>query len=418
VDHVAIITALSAVLLMGADWPRFRGPAATGISQGAAAPVTWTATENVAWKTEMPGAGGSSPVVAGDRVFLTCYSGYGLDKEDPGDQKNLRHHLVCVNRADGSVLWDKVSEADLPEKEYDRGFIYLHGYASGSPAVDDKAVYAFFGRSGVFAYDLDGKLLWHSRVGDGTHHWGSGTSPIVHKDLVIVNASVESQSVVALNKTDGKEVWRVGGIDDSWSTPLLVELADGATELVVSMKNKVLGINPDDGAKLWECDSVRDYVCPSVIAHQGVVFVSGGRSPYTLAIRAGGRGDVSDTHKVWDLRKATKVPTPIYHDGHLYWIDQKGMAVCVDAKTGDVVYQERLRIDGAGDRVYASLVEAGGKLYAVTRSDGTIVFGAGKEFREIARNRLDDESVFNGTPAVLDGTLLIRSDRYLYCIGK
>ena len=159
VDHLAIITALLAVLLTGADWPRFRGPAATGISQGAAAPVTWTATENVAWKAEMPGAGGSSPVVAGQRVFLTCYSGYGLDKGNPGDQKNLKHHLVCVNRSDGSILWDKVSEADLPEKDYERGFIYLHGYASGSPVVDDKAVYAFFGRSGVMAYDLEGQLL-------------------------------------------------------------------------------------------------------------------------------------------------------------------------------------------------------------------------------------------------------------------
>lgn len=416
--YLPMVALLSLLALAGADWPRFRGPAASGVSQDTGVPVRWSATENVVWKTAMPGAGASSPIVVGNRVFLTCYSGYGLDKEKPGNQEDLKHRLVCVDRADGKILWEKTTKAELPEKDYDSGFIYLHGYASGTPTSDGKAVYAFFGRSGVFAYTLEGEPLWKASVGKGTHSWGSGTSPILVGDLVIVNASIESGSVVALAKADGKEAWQVAGIDSSWSTPLAVELPDGKQELVLSMKDKVLGLDPATGKQLWECAGVRDYVCPAVVAHEGIVYVSGGRSPFTVAIRAGGRGDVTKTHILWEARRATKVPAPLYYEGRLYWIDQKGIAACVDAKTGEEVYQERLNLKGAGDRIYASLVAAEGRLYGVSRSDGTVVFAAGPEFKELARNRLGDESVFNGTPAVAEGRLLIRSDRYLYCLGK
>ena len=415
--YLITVASLSILLLAGADWPRLRGPGARGVSEDPGVPVRWSATENVVWKTAMPGAGASSPIVVGDRVFLTCYSGYGLSKEEPGDQKNLKHHLVCVNRADGTILWEKTTRARLPEQDYG-GFVARHGYASGTPASDGKAVYAFFGRSGVFAYSLDGELLWQASVGDGTHSWGSGTSPILFGDLVIVNASIESESLVALNKADGKEAWRFAPVVQSWSTPLVVDLPDGKQELVLSMKNKVLGIDPATGKQLWHCGGVRDYVCPAVVAQDGVVYVSGGRSPYTVAIRAGGRGEVTDTHVLWDSRKSTKVPAPLVHDGRLYWIDQQGVAACLDAKTGELVYQERLGLSGSGDKIYASLVLAGGKLYGVSREDGTVVFAAGPEFRELARNRLEDNSIFNGTPAIVDGRMYLRSDRYLYCIGK
>jgi outer membrane protein assembly factor BamB len=163
---------------------------------------------------------------------------------------------------------------------------------------------------------------------------------------------------------------------------------------------------------------VADYVCPAVIAHEGVVYIAGGRKPQTFAIRAGGRGDVTETHTLWEARKSTKVPTPLYYDGRLYWINEKGIATCLDAKTGEVVYEERLKIEGRGDKVYASAVLADGKLYYVTRQGGTIVLGAGPEFHELARNDLGDQSIFNATPVVSNGQLLIRSDRFLYCIGK
>ncbi|MHC4406096.1 MAG: outer membrane protein assembly factor BamB family protein [Planctomycetota bacterium] len=407
------------LLLMAADWTRFRGPAAQGTSDDAGAPASWTATENVVWKTALPGFGASSPITCGNRIFLTCYSGYGLDEGSPGEQESLEHHLVCVNRADGEILWQRTTKPRLPEQKYDGNFIRLHGYASGTPTTDGQNVYAFFGRSGVFAYNMDGEPLWQAQVGDDVHEWGSGTSPILCGNVVIVNASVESKSVVGLDKATGNEVWQVQGIPDSWSTPLVVDVPGGTKELVVSMKNKVLGLNPATGEKLWECVGIKDYVCPAVIAHEGVVYIAGGRRPpQTLAIRAGGRGDVTDTHLLWVTSpSSTKVPTPLYHQGRLHWINEKGIATCMDAKTGDVIYEERLEIQGDDDKVYASLVLADGKLFGVTRQDGTVVLAAGPELKELGRNHLGDSSVFNATPVASDGQLLIRSDQALYCIG-
>jgi len=270
----------------------------------------------------------------------------------------------------------------------------------------------------VFAYNLDGDVLWKAGVGDGVHEWGSAASPILYQNLVIVNASVESKSLVALDKATGKEVWRVDGSNRSWSTPVIVDLPDGKQELVLSVQGKVLGFAPATGKKLWECDGIPDYVCPAVVAHEGVVYVTAGRKPMSVAVRAGGQGDVTQTHRLWQITKGSKVPTPVYCEGRLYWVDQTGMAACVDAKSGEVVYSHRLEIRGAGDKVYASLVLGDGKLYCVTRQGGAIVFGPGPEFKELARNDLGDESIANATPAIAGGRLFLRSDRFLYCIGK
>jgi outer membrane protein assembly factor BamB len=179
-----------------------------------------------------------------------------------------------------------------------------------------------------------------------------------------------------------------------------------------------LGLDPATGGKLWECEGVKDYICPSVVAHQGVVYVTAGRKPRTLAIRAGGKGDVTQTHILWDLDKSPKVGTPLYYDGYLYWVGHQGGVTCVKADTGKVVFEQKLDIRGRGDKVYASLVAAGTKFYAVTRQDGVFVLATGPEFAELAHNQLGDASVFNATPAIVDGRLLLRSDRYLYCLGR
>lgn len=416
--QVPLLLSFSALLFVAADWTRFRGPAARGVSDATGVPASWSAEQNVVWKTALPGFGSSSPITLGDRIFLTCYSGYGLDADEPGDQESLRHNVVSIDRADGKIIWAKATEPRLPETAYDAGFIELHGYASGTLAADQEAVYAFFGRSGVLAYGVDGKPLWRMYVGDGTHNWGSGASPILCGNLVIVNASVESQSLVALDKADGREVWRVPGIKRSWSTPLVVDLPGGARELVVSMEGKVLGLDPATGEELWQCAGVNDYVCPAVIAHEGIVYVTGGRKPQTLAIRAGGRGDVTETHLLWEINKASKVPTPLYHDGYLYWISQRGVATCVKADSGEVLFEERLRVSGRGDKIYASLVLVDDKLYGLTRQDGTVVLAARPEFELLAQNDLGDPSISNATPVPVDGQLLIRSNRFLYCIGE
>jgi len=412
---IALLLSAGAVSF-GADWPRFLGPDADAEAPEASPPTQWSANKNVAWKTELPGPGASSPVTLDDWIFLTSYSGYGVDESDPGDQSELRHHVLCFDRESGEKLWHQQSKARLPEREY-RGFVALHGYASATPVTDGKQVFAFFGRSGVWAYGVDGRLNWSIGVGENTHSWGSAASPIVHRDMVIVNASVESQRIVALDKETGKLVWQVPGIKQSWSTPLIVELPDGKSELVVSMHSKVLGIDPNSGEKLWECRGVEDYVCPSVIGEGETVYVCGGRGSdgVLIAIRCGGRGDVTETHRLWELRKNPLVPTPVLHDGLMHWVGQRGIAHCVDTASGELVYRER--IGGLGT-VYGSAIFAGGNIYAFSREKGAVVFAAGREFKEIARPELGDESVFNATPVVSGDRLLIRSDKFLYCLGK
>ncbi|NLX97695.1 MAG: PQQ-binding-like beta-propeller repeat protein [Rhodopirellula sp.] len=413
---LSLVFVVSTAIGLAADWPRFRGLDAVGVSDQTV-PGQWSDSEDILWKTPLPGRGASSPITLGDRIFLTYYSGYGMNEDDPGTLQNLTRHLICIDRANGSVVWQKAAKALMPEQEY-RGFVALHGYTSSTPASDGEAIYVYYGRSGVYAYRLDGEELWHTVLGEGLHIWGSGSSPIVHGNLVIVNAAVEGEAVVALDKRTGKEVWRVEGVQESWSTPLVVNLPDGGEELVVNMRGKVLGIDPATGRERWHCTGIKSYVCPAVVAHEGVVYISGGRPPEMLAIRAGGQGDVTDSHVLWTRKKTAIVGTPLYHDGHLYWINRQAIASCAKASDGETIYEERLDVGGRGDKVYASLVLAGGKLYGVSRQDGTVVLDAGPEFNLVEHNRLGDESIFNATPVVSGGALLVRSDQYLYCIGR
>jgi len=401
---------------VAADWAQFRGPAG-GVSDETALPLTWSADENVLWKEALPGFGASSPITVGKKVFLTCYSGYGLDTKNPGEQKGLRLHLLCYDLESGKQLWQKDVKPVLPDQDY-QGWLPEHGYASGTPASDGEAVYTFLGKGGVHAFDLDGDFLWAASAGTKTHRFGTASSPLVYRNLVIINACVESDALIAFDKKTGKEAWRSPGILRAWSTPVLVETADGKKEIVLSTEGTVIGYDPEDGKKLWTCEGINDYVCPSVVAHDGVVFAIGGRKEIrSLAVRAGGRGDVTSTHRLWKTANGSKVPSPVYHDGHLYWVEHTGIAFCVNAKTGDVVYQERLPTGQQG-KTYASVVLAAGRLYVVTCYSGTFVLEAKPQFKQLAHNVLGDDSVFNASPAVVPGRLLLRSDRFLYCIGK
>src|SRR5579871_4925898 len=178
---------------LGSDWMQFRGPGGQGVSADQGPPDTWSETENIVWKTKLPGPGTSSPITVGEVVFVTCYSGYAESRSDPGDQKNLLRHLVCIDRRSGTIRWTRDVKPELPESVYKPGSNDgMHGYASSTPVSDGKNVYVFFGKSGVFCFDLDGKQLWSRSVGKGTTGWGSATSPLLYNDLVIVNASVES----------------------------------------------------------------------------------------------------------------------------------------------------------------------------------------------------------------------------------
>jgi len=402
------------------NWPRFRGPDGSGVSSATGLPTTWSDTENIAWKTALPGPGSSSPVVWGGRVYLTCYSGYGVNRSDPGEMSKLTRHLVCVNLADGKVVWDKAVRATVPEDPY-QGNLTDHGYATSTPATDGQRVYVQFGKSGVLAFDLEGNQLWQTSVGTGSAimGWGSGASPLLFKDLVIVNANAESQAIVALDQKSGRQVWKTAskGYTGSWNTPLLVDLDGGKQELLVFLPDEVWGLDPADGGLYWYCTGIRGAAIPGLVSKDGVVYAIGGgpMGAGSAAIRVGGSGDVSAGRVVWKQRPGSYVPSPVLVNGHLYWVDDRGMACCLKADTGKEVYRQRLPEAGS---VYASMVAADGKLYAVTRRNGTFVLPTEPSFKVLARNRLkSDTTDFNASPAIISGGLLLRSNRFLYCVG-
>lgn len=414
-----LLVVVSSLPATAADWPRFRGPNGSGVSDEEGLPVSWGTEQNIKWKAELPGRGTSSPIACGGRVFLTCYTGYGLDRADPGDPQNLERHLICLDPSSGQILWQRSVQAALPEDPA-RGFITDHGYASSTPATDGERVYVFFGKSGVLAFDFEGNQLWQADVGSGSAvmGWGSAASPIIYKDLVIVNASAESEAVIALDRRSGGEVWKAqaDGISGSWSTPVLVDIEGGRQELVVGVPYEVWALNPDTGKLVWYAEvPLEQPICPSLVAGEGIVYAVGGRGQTSAAaIRAGGKGDVTGTHLLWTADLGSYVPSPVVHGGHLYWVSDRGQACCLKADSGEVVYRQRLADSG---QLYASVVLADDKLYAVTRANGTFVLAAGPKFEQLAHNRLEsDESSFNASPAVAGGNLLLRSDRFLYCI--
>lgn len=396
------------------DWPGFRGPTGMGTSDAKGLPLTWSLDDNIAWKVELPGPGASSPVVFGDKIYLTCYTGFFVPGEEGGSQDDLKRHLLVLNKADGSTVMDKAVKAKLPEEDRIRD----HGFAANTPAVDAERIYVFFGKTGVFAFDHSGKEVWQADVGSKTHGWGTSASPVLYNDLVFINASVESESLVALDRKTGQEKWRVGGIKESWNTPVVMTAASGRKELILAIQGKVMSFDPETGKELWTCKTdIGWYMVPSIVAHDGVVYCLGGRSGVAaLAVRAGGDGDVTKSHRLWTSMNGSNVSSPVYLDGYLYWMHEaRGVAFCAKADTGEIVYEKRL--DRAG-QVYASALLADGRLYYLTRDGRTFVLAAKPEYEELAVNDLRDRTIFNGSLSVDGSRLLIRSDKYLYCIGK
>jgi outer membrane protein assembly factor BamB len=397
-----------------ADWPRFRGPDGQGQSDASGLPLSWSAQENMAWKVRLPGAGSSSPIVIGDHIYLTCYSGYLVPGEAQGSLNDLARHLLCLNREDGALLWNKPVKATLPEESGIRD----HGYAANTPVTDADRVYTFFGKSGVFAYSHEGDQLWQADVGSNTHGWGTAASPILYKNLVIVNASVESTSLVALDRRTGEEQWRSGGINEAWNTPLIVQTTSGADELVVATHGKVLAFDPLSGRQLWSCDTdITWYMVPGIIEADGVVYVLGGRSGIAaLAVRTGGRGDVTATHRLWTGKTGSNVASPVYKDGYLYWAHESRETVhCAHAVSGELEYSEKLPRMG---QVYSAALLAEDRVYYLNRSGTVYVLAARPEFEVLSTNVLNDGSLFNSSPVVSGNRLLLRSDKFLYCIGN
>jgi len=407
-----------------ADWPRFRGPDGRGIGD-APVPLAWAADRNLRWTAALPGPGSSSPVVQGPDVFVTCYSGYGVPDAAPGDPAKLVRHLLCIDRATGREKWRLDEPAAQPEDAYE-GYLTEHGYASSTPVVDADTVYAFFGKTGVIACDRAGRERWRTGVGkeSSDRRWGSAASLIRHGDLVIVNAAEESQSIRGLDCRTGREVWKseAAALELAYGTPTVARLPDGRDELVVAVPEEVWGLDPSTGKLRWHAThALTGNVSPSVLVAGDVAYVFGGfRSAGSFAVRLGGTGDVTKSHVLWTSKTSSYVATPLFHEGHLYWIDDRGQAFCANARTGAQVYRNRVaEITSGGRPVYASPVLAGGRIFVATRWNGTLVLPAEPRYEILAANVFPgDESDFSGTPAVADGCLYLRSGRFLYCVGE
>ncbi len=449
------------------DWARFRGPNGAGISD-AAGPTEWGPSTNVRWKIALPGPGFSCPIVVGDKVFVTCYSGYGVDRENPGEMDALKRHLVCVNRSDGKILWSKTIDATLPEDPFAPPGVITHGYASHTPASDGERVYVFFGKSGVIAFDMDGNQLWRTSVGTGSdpNRWGSSASPVLYKNLVIVNAGAESHSLVGLDKATGNEVWRFedDGLASDWGTPILVETR-GGTELVIATATEVWGLDPASGARKWTAASAsaRGMATSLVAAGDTVYSIGGMQGGGSAAVRAGGKGDVTGSNVVWTEAGYSAFGSPVLRDGYLYGANDQGIAFCVNAASGERIYQARLasgepvtesetpagqgrgpaaggaRPQGAqagqggprrrsggggggmmGGRSFGSALLVGDKVYFTDISGKTYIFAANtKKFELLGVNEIaTDDGSFGATPAVSDGELFLRSNKYLYCVSS
>ncbi|HVV99986.1 MAG TPA: PQQ-binding-like beta-propeller repeat protein [Planctomycetaceae bacterium] len=403
------------------DWTRFRGPNGSGVSPDKNVPTVWDDTQNILWKVDLPGPGSSSPIITGPDVIVTAYSGYGVERSNPGNPDSLTRHLLCFDRHTGEQKW-KVDLPALEREDRYTGMMAEHGYATSTPVTDGERVYVFCGKSGVYAFDLSGKQLWHVGLGTGSAimGWGSGASPVLYENLLLVNADAESEALVALDKMTGKEVWRASskGYKGSWSTPTLLKV-DGETEIVLVVPDEVWGINPKDGKLKWFCEC-RVSGTTSPIVGDGIVYVlSGGpRGAAALAIRGGAKGDAK-ANLLWRQSAGSYVPSPVLVGGDkLAWEDDKGLFHCHSTKSGEELVRERL--PGAG-KCYASITAAGDKLYAVSREKGTFVLRLsedGKKVEQLAHNEIaSDDTDFNASPAVVDDHLFLRSNKRLYCVG-
>ncbi|MBT5611216.1 MAG: PQQ-binding-like beta-propeller repeat protein [Lentisphaerae bacterium] len=422
VGYAAVVLALvsTAGTATASDWPQFRGPGGRGVSDETGLPTQWSETQNLKWRLRLPGQGSSSPIVHGDQLLVTCYSGYGAGSNST-DANALKRHLLSIVPETGAVRWSREIPATIPEDPW-RGWIREHGYASHTPVCDGKHVFVFCGKTGVIAFDTEGQEIWRTNVGtsSGNRQWGSAASPILSGNLLFINASEESRAIYALDKRTGKEVWKCESYKTelTYNTPALAELPNSRRELVISVPNEVWGLNPETGECTWWAKTeLRGNVSPSLLAINDVVYVLGGYPRVaSVAIRAGGEGDVTDSHVLWTSRNSSYIPSAVEHEGHLYWVDNKGAAYCLKADSGELVYREELDLGGRNP-VYASASYADGKLYIPSRRQGTLVLAAKPDFQLLARNSFEaDQSDFNGSAAISGGKLFLRSNKFLYCI--
>ena len=407
--RVLIVLLACPGLALAGNWPAWRGPAGDGRCAEKDLPLRWGTAENVRWKVPLPDAGNSTPVVWRDRIFLTQATKGGT-----------RRALLCLDRAGGKELWK--AEVAYREKEPTHG---TNPYCSASPVTDGERVVVSHGSAGLFCYDLAGKELWRKDVGKMTHVWGNASSPVLYRDLAILWVGPgERQVLLAVDKRSGKTAWEhrePGGSDGitnkdwvgSWSTPVVTRVG-GRDELILSVPQKVKGFDPRTGKELWACAGLGKLVYASpVCSPDGVVVAMSGYGGPALAVRAGGNGDVTRTHRLWvHAGNPQRVGSPVLVGGHAYLINEPGQAQRIELLTGKDLWKK----ERTGGSPWGSLVAAGDRLYITTQDGETLVLAAGPAFKVLARNRLGETT--RASVAVSDGEIFIRTYKHLWCIGK
>ena len=411
VPAVALLVGMCGTI-SAANWPGFRGPTGDGISQEKKLPLKWSATENVRWKTALPEGGNSSPVVWGNRVFLT----QAVDK-------GSRRLVMCFDRANGKLLWQRETRyADKEPTHTD------NPYCSATPVTDGTRVIASLGSAGLVCYDYSGKELWRHPVGKLEHIWGNASSPILYGNLCIQWCSPgPRQFLLAVDKSTGKTVWESqepGGLKGedkdsqswagSWSTPIIVKAGDH-DELILCVPEKVRGLDPHTGKERWSCGGLSKLVYTSPVHADGIVVAMSGYHGPALAVRTGGQGDVTATHRLWRHTEkiSQRIGSAVIVDEKVYILNEDGLAQCFELKTGKEVRQkERL----SSERSWGSLVAGAGRLYVTNHAGETLVLKADPSFELLAKNKLGERVM--ASCAVSDGTLFIRSYQHLWCIGE
>ncbi|MBI5394381.1 MAG: PQQ-binding-like beta-propeller repeat protein [Verrucomicrobia bacterium] len=402
-----------------ANWPAWRGPLGTGICEEKNCPTKWSATENVKWRVELPERGNSTPIVWSERVFVT---------QPVGDRRTL----MCFNRADGKLLWQ--AGVTTKEKEPTHG---TNPYCSASPVTDGERVIASFASDGLFCYDFAGKELWRrADLGRQIHIWGNAASPVIYGNLCFLNFGPgETTYLIAVDKKTGKTVWKrdeatgygkqptddvrggkgaVATYIGSWTTPTLMKV-EGKDQLLMSWPRRLVAYDPLTGKELWTCAGLNPLVYSSPIYEGGIVVALGGFSGMALAVRAGGSGDVTAQRRVWHHpRSPQRIGSGVVHDGHIYVHNDPGTAMCINLKTGETVWTERLQ--GAGKaQNWSSVMLADGRCYTITQGGDCFVFKASPKFELVSANSLGEPSNSSIVPS--NGDLFIRTHKALWCIG-
>jgi outer membrane protein assembly factor BamB len=385
-------------------WSRWRGPSGQGIATGANFVDTWSSTTNVKWRAAVPGRGHSSPIVWKDHLFLTTA------REDSG-----KVSMLAYNRTDGRLLW----ETTLPTSGIERTY-WKNSKASATATTDGQRVYASFGTHGLAAFDFAGKLVWHQKLGDLRNYHGSAGSPVLYKDRLFIyqdHGGPLGSFVAAFNTATGAVVWKTNRSESvGWGTPIVIRSGD-RDELIVSGQYKVYAYNPDTGAELWTVRGSTMEVIPTPVVGHGLIFCSSGRAGPTLAIRPGGKGDVTATHVAWSTPRGSPfVPSALLVGDLLYTVnDMQSVLSVFDAQSGALKYQDRLGVP-TREGFTSSPVAVGDRLFFTNDQGQTFVVQAGPTFKLLHVNELGAQIL--ASPALVDGTWYWRTDRELVAIGR